>query len=161
MNWLTENTRLHEKQGSLCKKRTRPGSCETRAHDPGHRERNCQVEMVHKLESADAKPWHGQWMLCQSFNQHMQSHLQNCKLLEHAEFEFEPFLDCDRGWQVERWVPVKVWVHDSTRGGLQVAVLLKKVTKFHTVPVGKPCSLFSLSCPRYIFFYCFCAAPTC
>ena len=36
-----------------------------------------------------------------------------------------------------------------------MAVLLEKVTNFHTVRVGKPCSFFSLSCPRYVFFIIF------
>ena len=48
----------------------------------------------------------------------------------------------------------------SNTRGLLVAVLLKKATEFHMVPVSKLCSFFSLSCPRYVFFYCFRTALT-
>jgi len=55
-------------------------------------------------------------MPCRSFNWQTRSRqiCRNKSTSCRAEFEFEPFLDCDRVWLVERWVPVDVWVRDST-----------------------------------------------
>ena len=44
----------------------------------------------------------------------LEQHDDGCRAA--AEFDFEPFLDSDGVWLVERWVTVNVWVGDSSSG---------------------------------------------